>query len=75
AYTHLDEKIMKMADKCMLTKRETEVVFKVVKESLTNDEICSSLCIAGHTLNKHLSNIYIKCDVNSRVSLIHKVLS
>lgn len=74
-YTHLDERIYEMAEECALTKRETEVVFKVVKDSMTNEEICSDLCITSHTLNKHLSNIYMKCDVNSRVALIHKALS
>ncbi len=71
-YTHLDEKIYEMAEDSMLTKRETEVVFKVVKESMSNEEICSDLCITAHTLNKHLSNIYMKCGVNSRVALIQK---
>ena len=42
---------------------------------MTNSEICESLCIADHTLNKHLINIYRKCDINSRVALIHKVIS
>lgn len=74
-YSHLDEKIYEMANECMLTKREREVVFKVVKESMTNDEICSDLCITAHTLNKHLSNIYMKCGVNSRVALIQKALA
>ena len=74
-YTHLDEKIYEMAEDSMLTKRETEVVFKVVKESMSNEEICSDLCITAHTLNKHLSNIYMKCAVNSRVALIQKALS
>ena len=64
-----------MAEDSMLTKRETEVVFKVVKESMSNEEICSDLCITAHTLNKHLSNIYMKCGVNSRVALIQKALS
>ena len=71
----LEDRIHGIAEQYSLTKRETEVVFKVVKEGMTNSEICESLCIADHTLNKHLINIYRKCDINSRVALIHKVIS
>ncbi len=71
----LEDRIYDIAEQYSLTKRETEVVFKVVKEGMTNSEICESLCIADHTLNKHLINIYRKCDINSRVALIHKVIS
>lgn len=70
----IDRKITEIAESCRLTKKETEVITMVVKDGLTNDEICDILCIAPATLNKHLSNIYVKCEVNSRAALIHKVL-
>ncbi len=72
---HLDAIIAELAEEKQLTKRETEVVSKVVKEGLTNDKICLELCITSHTLNKHLINIYRKCDVNSRAALTHHVIS
>lgn len=72
---HIDSTIQEISEENQLTKREQEVVSKVVKEGLTNEEICSDLCITTHTLNKHLINIYRKCDVNSRAALTHKVIS
>lgn len=72
---HMDSIIQDMTEECQLTKRESEVISKVVKEGLTNEKICRDLCITTHTLNKHLINIYRKCDVNSRAALTHKVIS
>ena len=71
----MDSIIQDMTEECQLTKRESEVISKVVKEGLTNEKICRDLCITTHTLNKHLINIYRKCDVNSRAALTHKVIS
>lgn len=72
---HIDSIVRDFSVECQLTKRETEVVLKVVKEGWTNEQICSELCISPHTLNKHLINIYRKCDVNSRSALTHKVIA
>lgn len=72
---HMDSIIQDMTEECQLTRRESEVISKVVKEGLTNEKICRDLCITTHTLNKHLINIYRKCDVNSRAALTHKVIS
>ncbi len=73
--SRIDDCIAETAEEYSLTKRETEVVVKVVKEGMSNDEICENLCIAEHTLNKHLINIYRKCGINSKAALIHKVIS
>lgn len=71
----IDSVIKEISDEYQLTKREMEVVSKVVKEGLDNEQICADLCITSHTLNKHLINIYRKCDINSRSALTHKVIS
>ena len=73
--SRLDENVNEIANSCSLTKKETEIVCNIIKENLSNEEICTELSIAKSTLNKHLSNIYGKCCVNSRTDLIHKVLA
>lgn len=74
-FSQATDLLFTLAEEHKLTRRETEVFFKVVKESLSNEDICDSLCISPHTLNKHLNHIYIKFGVNSRSALMHSVMS
>lgn len=56
-----------------LSKREKEIV-ELVVSGLSNKEIENELYISKFTVKKHISNIFIKVDVNSRPQLINKIL-
>ena len=50
-----------------LTDRECEVV-RLVAGGQTNREIGATLHISGHTVARHVQNIYVKLGVNSRAA-------
>lgn len=52
-----------------LTERECEVV-SLTTRGLTDAEICDGLAISKNTLKKHISNIYGKLDISTRVELL-----
>jgi len=56
-----------------LTKREQEVVTQLVRGD-SNKEIAASLHIQEYTVKDHLKHIMAKCQADSRVSVITKVL-
>jgi DNA-binding CsgD family transcriptional regulator len=56
-----------------LTKREQEVVMRLVHGD-SNKEIATSLHIQEYTVKDHLKHIMAKCQADSRVSVISKVL-
>jgi len=56
-----------------LTKREQEVVMRLVRGD-SNKEIAASLHIQEYTVKDHLKHIMAKCQADSRVSVISKVL-
>ncbi len=60
---------MHYMDQYMLTPRELQVL-KLLLDGLTPAEICDSLVISSHTLNKHTSSIYSKLGINHRWELI-----
>jgi len=51
-----------------LTSREIEII-SAIKEGSSNREIASKLAISGETVKRHLSNIYGKLGVSSRLEL------
>ena len=51
-----------------LTQREVEII-DAIKEGNSNREIASKLAISEETVKRHLSNIYGKLGVNSRLEL------
>lgn len=55
-----------------LTGREMEVV-KLLHQGLSPASISHVLHIAPSTTNQHISNIYKKFNVNSRVELMIKI--
>lgn len=57
--------------KCaMLTPKEGEIVRSLVEHSgLNNKELAALLFMSEHTLRNHLSSIYQKLDVDSRLKL------
>jgi DNA-binding CsgD family transcriptional regulator len=56
-----------------LSKREKEIV-QLVVSGLSNKEIENELYISKFTVKKHISNIFMKVDVNSRPQLINRIL-
>ena len=38
-------------------------------EGLSNDEMAESMCISHFTIQKHISNIYKKLEINSKNQL------
>jgi len=51
-----------------LTSREIEII-SAIKEGSSNREIASKLAISEETVKRHLSNIYAKLGVSSRLEL------
>ena len=51
-----------------LTSRESEIV-SAIKEGNSNKEIASRLSISEETVKRHLSNIYAKLGISSRLEL------
>lgn len=56
----------------LLTKREQELLGLLAK-GFRYKEIADQLCIAIETVRKHISNIYTKLQVQSRMEAVNKV--
>jgi DNA-binding CsgD family transcriptional regulator len=52
-----------------LTKRELEVL-RLVAEGHTDREVADTLIISPRTVNRHLSNIFVKLDVPGRAAAV-----
>jgi DNA-binding NarL/FixJ family response regulator len=48
-----------------LSRREREVL-ELVASGLTNEEIATRLCLSTRTIERHLSNIYVKLGVSGK---------
>lgn len=71
------EEIMKLCmtrDNCILSNREMEIL-KTMAGGLTNHEIASNLFISLPTVKTHISNIYRKLEVKTRVTALDKARS
>jgi DNA-binding NarL/FixJ family response regulator len=55
-----------------LSEREFEVV-QLIYSGKTNQQITQDLFISINTLKRHINNAYMRLDVNSRTSAIHKL--
>lgn len=64
-----DSTALRLKQRYHLTERETEIA-SLLFQHLSNDEMVSQLYISKNTLDKHLSSIYRKCGVSSRVKLL-----
>lgn len=58
------------ADKFSITQREMEVIELILMGKTTKD-IGDELCIAARTVTTHITNIYSKVNIKSRVQLIN----
>lgn len=68
----LDEKkkIRQIAERFSFTERETETFFCLVSTEDSVQQIADDLCVSKRTLERHISSIYEKTGVKSRVALI-----
>ena len=57
----------------MLTSRELEVL-RLVAEGQTDRKVAEKLVISPRTVNRHLSNIFIKLDVPGRAAAVAYVI-
>lgn len=64
-----EESLKTLAATASITQREQDVLH-LVHGGLSNREIAAELCIAPSTVKTHLTNIYGKLDVNSRVQAV-----
>lgn len=48
-----------------LSKRETEIL-RLIVDGYTNPQISEMLAISGNTVKRHISNLFLKLDVNDR---------
>ena len=56
-----------------LSERELEVL-RLVAAGLTNPQIAENLVLSAHTVNSHLTTIYSKLDVSSRIEAVRYAL-
>jgi len=61
------------APSSFLTAREVEVL-ELVSIGFRNSEIATRLYISEGTVKRHLTNIYLKLDVPSRISAVNKAV-
>lgn len=57
----------------LITQREKEVL-SLVNEGKSQKEIASLLYLSKNTVNRHMSNIYLKLDVNNKMQAVKKAL-
>jgi len=74
AGTDGDPREARSEDSLPLTPREREVVTAVV-QGLSNREIATRLAVSEDTVKHHLTNVYDKLGVSSRVELVVYALS
>lgn len=57
-----------------LTARELEVL-KLVAKGLQNAQIAAKLFISAGTVKRHLTNVYLKLEVRSRIRAVNKAVA
>ncbi len=70
AFAHVPaERLDSVATAASITAREQEVL-RLLSEGLSNREIADRLCVSVGTIKTHLTNIYGKLGVNSRMQAV-----
>jgi LuxR family maltose regulon positive regulatory protein len=69
SYLLPEENLKSLATAASITTREQDVL-KLLCEGLSNREIAAKLCVSLGTVKTHLTNIYGKLGVNSRVQAV-----
>lgn len=68
AATSIDQKQL---EKTGLSKREYEIL-QLINEGLSNQQIADRLFVSENTIKKHVSNLFLKLDVERRTEAIKK---
>lgn len=71
--TNIKEQFIQSEVASPLTKKETEVL-SLVSNGMSNSEISKELAVSTGTVKTHLSNIFTKLDVNTRLQAVIKAL-
>lgn len=58
-------------DKLGLSKREYQIL-QLINDGLSNQQIADKLFLSENTIKKHISNLFIKLDVERRTEAIKK---
>lgn len=58
-------------DKVGLSKREYEIL-QLINDGLSNQQIAGKLFLSENTVKKHISNLFLKMDVQRRTEAIKK---
>lgn len=61
----------KQLEKLGLSKREYEIL-QLITEGLSNQQIADKLYISENTIKKHISNLFLKLDVERRTEAVKK---
>lgn len=64
--------ILEVCSRYQLTNREIEIV-QLIRQGVRYKTIGERLFISERTVNKHVQNIFEKCDVSNKVELIRKL--
>lgn len=64
--------ILEICSRYQLTSREIEIV-QLIRQGVRYKTIGEKLFISERTVNKHVQNIFEKCDVSNKVELIRKL--
>lgn len=70
--TIIDHSLYELKKIYHLTDREMEII-GLWYEGFTDKEICEHISISQNTLKKHISNVFGKLNISSRVELLKKV--
>lgn len=69
--TTTDPEVSTLAESELLSEREKEVLI-LLAAGHTNAEIAEKLFVSSNTVKTHLSNLYLKLDVNRRTQAVQK---
>ena len=61
----------KQLEKLGLSKREYEILH-LITEGLSNQQIADKLFVSENTIKKHISNLFLKLDVERRTEAVKK---
>jgi DNA-binding CsgD family transcriptional regulator len=61
----------KKLEKLGLSKREYEIL-QLINEGLSNQQIADKLYVSENTIKKHVSNLFLKLDVERRTEAVKK---
>ncbi|WP_405775306.1 response regulator [Streptomyces sp. NBC_01538] len=62
------------ADDVALSPRELEIL-ELVAQAMSNGQIAHRLLISEATVKRHLRNIFVKLDANSRIDAVNKAIN